>query len=199
MLAMTDIPIMRIPFLIYFLFAISAAGSLTGCAGNLPPLAPDAYAAPTYKLAPSDQLRITVFGEDALSKNYTITTSGDLAFPLLGDVPAAGRSTGELTADLTAQLAGGYVNDPRVNIEVLNYRPFYVLGEVGRSGEFDYKPELTVLQAVAIAGGFTYRADKNRVFIRRAGTDREFTFELDQGRAVYIMPGDTIRIGERYF
>lgn len=190
---------MRKYSLMTFLLAVLGFGSLAGCASNIPPLAADAFAAPTYRLASSDQLRITVFGEDALSKNYVITSAGDIAFPLLGDIPAAGKSTGQLTQELTAQLGNGYVNDPRINIEVLNYRPFYVLGEVGKSGEFDYKPELTALQAIALAGGFTYRADKNRIFIRRAGSDKEFTYELDTGRAVFIQPGDTIRVGERFF
>tara|TARA_A100001391_G_scaffold188957_2_gene159977 strand:+ start:54099 stop:54671 length:573 start_codon:yes stop_codon:yes gene_type:complete len=172
---------------------------LSGCAGNLPPAASDPYVEPTYAIAPADRLSITVFGEDALTKEYVVTSTGDISFPLLGDIPASGKSASELAQILTTELANGYLNDPRVNVEVLNYRPFYVLGEVGNSGEFTYKPELTAMQAIAVAGGFTYRADRSRVFIRRSGDDREYTYDLDSGRVVYIQPGDTIRVGERYF
>ena len=172
---------------------------LSGCASNIPPAAPNPHAVPTYAIAPADQLRITVFGEEALSKEYIVTSAGDISFPLLGDVPAAGKSVAELSQMLTAELSTGYLNDPRVNVEVLNYRPFYVLGEVSNSGEFVFKPELTAMQAVAVAGGFTYRADRKRIFIRRAGDDREYTYDLDSGRPVFIQPGDTIRVGERYF
>ncbi|MEL7198559.1 MAG: polysaccharide biosynthesis/export family protein [Pseudomonadota bacterium] len=184
-----------------FLGAVTLAlvGSLSACVAGTPPLASNPYEANEYRLAAADQLRITVFGEPALSRNYTITTAGDIAFPLLGDIPASGKTAGEFSKFLTNKLSNGYLNDPRVNVEVLNFRPIYVLGEVGRSGEFKYKPELTALQAVALAGGFTYRADRRRVFIRRAGDDTEFTYELDQGRAIYLRPGDTIRVGERYF
>ncbi len=178
---------------------LAMMASLAGCVGGKPPLASNPYAANEYRLAAADQLRITVFGEPALSRNYTVTTAGDIAFPLLGDVPASGRTASEFSEFLTQKLADGYLNDPRVNVEVLNFRPIYVLGEVSRAGEFKYKPELTALQAVALAGGFTYRADRRRVFIRRAGEDAEFTYELDQGRAIYLRPGDTIRVGERYF
>ncbi len=186
-----------------FFYALSLSllgvGTLAGCAGGAPPLAADPYAAPLYRLVASNQLRITVFGEEALSKNYTVTSAGDISFPLLGDIPAAGKTPQEFTAFLTEQLSNGYLTDPRINVEVLNYPPVYILGEVSRAGDFKYRPELTALQAIALAGGFTYRADKSRIFIRRAGSDNEFTYELDQGRAVYVLPGDTIRVGERYF
>ena len=172
---------------------------LSGCASNVPPAAPNPYVMPTYTIAPSDRLRITVFGEEALTKEYVVTSAGDISFPLLGDIPASGKSVSELSQMLTTELSNGYLNDPRINVEVLNYRPFYVLGEVGNSGEFTFKPELTAMQAIAVAGGFTYRADRSRVFIRRSGDDREYTYNLDTGRVVYIQPGDTIRVGERYF
>ena len=174
-------------------------GLLTACGSSTPPLAADQYAVPEYRLAADDELRIVVFGEDTLSKTYTVTSAGDIAFPLLGDVRAAGMTANELNAFLTEKLAGGYLNDPRINIEVTKFRPFYVLGEVTKSGQFNYRPELTALQAIALAGGYTYRADRKKVFIRRAGEEREFTYELNQGRAIYISPGDTIRVGERFF
>ena len=173
--------------------------TLSACGGNLPPLGEDGFVAPEYRLAAGDRLRVTVFGEEALSKEYIVTSAGDLAFPLLGDLPAAGKTSGELAKDITTGLDAGYLNDPRVNIEVLNYRPFYILGEVTKSGEFPYSDDLTALQAIALAGGYTYRAEQRRVFIRRAGEQEERTYELNSGRSVYVRPGDTIRVGERYF
>ena len=181
------------------LLLILGAGVLAGCGAATPPLASDPYAVPEYRLAADDELRIIVFGEDTLSKVYTVTSAGDIAFPLLGDVKAAGLTANELNAFLTEKLSDGYLNNPRINIEVTKFRPFYVLGEVSRSGQFNYRPELTALQAIALAGGYTYRADRKRIFIRRAGQEREFTYELNQGRAIYINPGDTIRVGERFF
>jgi polysaccharide export outer membrane protein len=181
------------------LLVLALAGLLAACAASVPPLASDSFEAPVYRLAAGDKLRIVVFGEEALSKEYTVTSAGDLSFPLLGDIQAAGLTSAELQRAITEGLDQGYLNDPRVNVEVLNFRPFYILGEVIKSGEYPYSTDLTVHQAVALAGGFTYRADQRRVFIRRAGTEQEHTYDLSQGRAVYVRPGDTIRVGERYF
>jgi len=181
------------------LLLIMGAGLLTACGGSTPPLASDPYAVPEYRLAADDELRIVVFGEDTLSKTYTVTSAGDIAFPLLGDVKAAGLTANEINAFLTERLSGGFLNNPRINIEVVKFRPFYVLGEVSRSGQFNYRPELTVLQAIALAGGYTYRAERKKIFIRRAGQETEFTYELNRGRAIYVSPGDTIRVGERFF
>lgn len=175
------------------------AFALAGCAGSLPPIATDRYQPPVYRLAAGDQLRITVFGEESLSKEYIVTDAGDLGFPLLGDLAAAGKTGPELSADITQGLSTGYLNDPRVNVEVLNFRPFYVLGEVKKSGEYPYSSNLTVVQAIALASGYTYRAEQRRLYIRPAGSQQERTYELGQERPVYVQPGDTIRVGERYF
>ena len=171
---------------------------ISACAGSNAEPGLAAYTPTVYRLAAGDKLSITVFGEESLSREYSITPQGDLAFPLLGDVPVADKTVGELQEVLRGKLAEGYVNDPRVTVEVLNYRPFYVLGEVSKSGEFPFSDGLTVVQAVARAGGFTYRADRSKVFITRMGQSREEVYDLDAGRTVYVAPGDTIRIGERY-
>lgn len=173
--------------------------TLGACGGNTPPLASDLGVPAEYKLSVGDKLSITIFGEEALSREYVVTSAGDISFPLLGDLRAAGRSLPELSAEITQKLSQGYLNDPRVNIEVLNFRPIYVLGEVQNAGEFAFKPELTALQAIALAGGYTYRANKSEVYILRAGANQELTYELDTGQAVYVLPGDTIRVGERFF
>ncbi len=172
---------------------------LAGCAGGIPPAGTVAYQPVEYQLASGDQLRVTVFGNEALSKEYTVSSAGDLSFPLLGDVPVVGKSVSQVQDFLAAKLSEGYINDPRLNVEVLNYRPFYILGEVGRAGEYPFKDNLTVSQAIALAGGYSYRADKGRVFIRRVGRPGEETYDLGTDTQVYIAPGDTIRVGERYF
>lgn len=171
---------------------------ISACAGSNAEPGTAAYTPTVYRLAAGDKLSITVFGEESLSREYAITPQGDLAFPLLGDVPVADKTVGELQEVLRGKLAEGYVNDPRVTVEVLNYRPFYVLGEVSKAGEFPFSDGLTVVQAVARAGGFTYRADRSKVFITRMGQSREEVYDLEAGRTVYVAPGDTIRIGERY-
>lgn len=185
-------PILRIAI-------VAAAFHLSACAGSLPPPGSAAYQPTEYHLAAGDRLRITVFGEDTLSREYVVSSAGDLSFPLLGDVSVAGSTVAALQKTLAAQLADGYVNDPRVNVEVLNYRPFYILGEVGKAGEYPFSDGLTVLQAVALAGGFSYRADQRRIFIRRADGGREESYDISPDKSVYVAPGDTIRVGERFF
>jgi polysaccharide export outer membrane protein len=108
-------------------------------------------------------------------------------------------TVGDLQTTLRERLGEGYVNDPRVTVEVLNYRPFYILGEVSKAGEFPFSDGLTVTQAVALAGGFTYRAERQRVYILRKGQTQEEVYDISDGRPVYVAPGDTIRVGERYF
>lgn len=181
------------------IFFATAALLTTGCAGTIPPAGTAAYQPTEYRMAAGDRLRITVFGEEALTREYAVSSAGDLAFPLIGDIPVVGKTVNELQEILIAGLSKGYINDPRVTAEILNYRPFYVLGEVAKSGEFPFSDDLTVQQAVALAGGYTYRADQRRVFIRRRGQAREETYELTTERPVFVSPGDTIRVGERYF
>lgn len=172
---------------------------LAACAGNLPPPGTSAYLPVEYRMASGDRLKITVFGEEALSKEYVVSSAGDLSFPLLGDVAVEGKTVKELQDILVAKLSDGFMNDPRVNTEVMNYRPFYILGEVTRAGEYPFSNGITAQQAVALAGGYTYRADQRKIFIRRAGRNNEESYELASDRQVYIAPGDTVRVGERYF
>ncbi len=152
----------------------------------------------TYVLGSGDQLRVTVFGQEELSGEFEIDGSGEIALPLIGEVPALGTSTRDLENAIAKKLSdGGYILDPRVNIEVTNYRPFYILGEVNRPGEYPYTSGLTVVNAVASAGGFTFRAKKQVVYIRTFEGDQEFSYALDA--TLEVLPGDTIRIGERLF
>jgi polysaccharide export outer membrane protein len=184
------------PFIVALMLA---AVSLGGCATNPPPLAaPAATGLSAYKLGPGDRLRITVFGEATLTGEYQVTDDGTVAFPLIGNVPAAHGSLVALRDAIQAQLAGGYLKDPRVSVEVLAYRPYYILGEVNKPGQYPFVVGLRLDQAVAAAGGFTYRANTGKVFLRRADDDGEKTVDLRR-QSVTILPGDTLRIGERYF
>ena len=124
---------------------------LSACASGTPPIADSSLDAPSYRIGAGDRLKVTVFGEDSLSNEYVVTSVGDIAFPLLGAIPVEGKTVEESAALLTEKLASGYLNDPRVSMEVLNYRPFYILGEVSNSGEFAYRANLTATQASAIA------------------------------------------------
>jgi polysaccharide export outer membrane protein len=149
-----------------------------------------------YKLGPADQLRITVFNEPGLTGPYVVGAQGTIAYPLVGDIRAAGLTVPEFTEALRMRLSE-YVRSPSVSVEVANYRPFFILGEVTRPGTYPYQVDITVMNAVATAGGFTYRANRSRVFIRHASEPAEHAYELTPSTPV--LPGDTIRIGERIF
>ena len=150
-----------------------------------------------YRLGSGDKLRISVFGEDALSGEFVVNDAGQVSFPLIGTINAAGLTLPQLQRAIEAKLADGYVKQPRVAAEVLNYRPFFILGEVNKPGEYPYSVGMTVVNAVARAEGFTYRADKRNVYIKRSGSDKEEEFRLTT--TLKVQPGDTIRIKERFF
>jgi polysaccharide export outer membrane protein len=174
---------------------------LSGCASDrVAPLASAGSAADlgNYHLGSGDKLRITVYNEPALTGEYSVTPAGAVAFPLIGAIDAANHTIEQVTTDIARRLDTGYVHDPRVSIEVLNFRPFYILGEVNRPGEYPYSSGLTVEKAVALAGGFTYRANSRVVFVRRNNGPDEGSVPL-RGVPIGVQPGDTVRIGERYF
>jgi len=152
---------------------------------------------PEYRLGSGDKLRVTTFGEESLTGEFFVGGSGKVAMPLIGEVDAAGLTAREFQTRFETALKEGYLRDPRVSVEVLTYRPFYILGEVTKPGEYPYTNGLTVLNAVATANGFTYRANKNRVFIKRADAAKEEDYPLTSN--TQVAPGDTIRIGERFF
>ncbi|MBV5262133.1 polysaccharide export protein [Synechococcus moorigangaii CMS01] len=150
-----------------------------------------------YRLGSGDRLRVIVFGEDTLSGEYTVDGSGAVSLPLIGEVTAGGLTLREFQRAVEASLSDGYLNDPRVSAEVMNFRPFYIMGEVREPGEYPFTSGLTVVNAVATAGGFTYRANTRRVFIKRAGSALEVEYPLTVNTPV--QPGDTIRVAERFF
>jgi len=173
----------------------AGATALAGCTTFAPTPTTDADTT-EYRLGPGDQLRITVFNETDLTGQFVVGSQGSIAYPLVGEVHAAGMTVQEFSAALAVALRQ-YVRSPDVSVEVANYRPFFILGEVTRPGTYPYSASLTVLNAVATAGGFTYRANQGRVFIRHANESTEHSVQLTI--ATPVLPGDTIRIGERFF
>lgn len=173
---------------------------LSACASqSAPPLPADvaAQSASVYRLGLGDKVRINVFGEKDLSGEYQVSANGSVTMPLIGDVPAVGLSARELEARLTDKYRGGYLRDPKIVVEVYDFRPYYVLGEVEKPGRYPALEGTTILGAIATAGGFTYRADQKKVFIRRSGSQTEY--EVSPNANVFVTPGDVIRVAERYF
>jgi protein involved in polysaccharide export with SLBB domain len=150
-----------------------------------------------YRLGPGDRVRVTVFGETELTGEYDVAANGGLAFPLVGEVPAQGLTPQQLSDAIAQRLSAGYLREPRVASAVIGYRPFYILGEVTRPGTYPYAADLDVMSAVAVAGGFTYRASRGHVYIRRLGESEERRYSLRD--RVVVRPGDTVRVGERWF
>ena len=182
------------------LMGFSVWGCATGPAPALqvgPTQAFAAVDAAAYQLGAGDKLRVTTFGEPTLTGEFTVGGNGVVSLPLVGDVSAQGATVSQFRDRFVTALKDGYLVDPRVSVEVLTYRPFYVLGEVNRPGEYPYTNSLTVQNAVATAGGFTYRANTRRVFIKHQNEATEREYPLTVGTTV--APGDTVRIGERFF
>lgn len=176
---------------------LTACDGPRGITGTLPAHTAMAQS-DTYLLSPGDKLKVTVFNEPDLTGEFQINHSGDVAFPLIGTVAAAGLSVTEFQNQLRQRLQKGYVRNARISIEVASYRPFNVFGEVKTAGQFPFRPGLTVQDAIAMAGGFTYRANSRTAYVRRASANSELTVELD-GPRVPILPGDDVRVAERYF
>jgi polysaccharide export outer membrane protein len=149
----------------------------------------------SYRLGASDALKVTVFDEPDLSGTFSVDGGGRVALPLIGEVGVGGLTLREAEALIAGRLADGYLKHPRVALEVANYRPFYILGEVRNPGQYPFAEGMTVMKAVALAGGFTYRADEDDVEITPVGS--RDAREVVPGAPV--MPGDTVRIGERFF
>lgn len=152
---------------------------------------------PEYRLGSGDKIRVITFGEESLTGEFVVGGSGNVSLPLIGEVRAEGLSITQFQSAVETALKDGYLKEPRVSVEVLNYRPFYILGEVEEPGEYPYTNGLSVLNAVATAGGFTYRANTRRVLIKRADAADEREFPLTP--LTPVAPGDTIRITERFF
>lgn len=149
-----------------------------------------------YTVRTNDQLHIQVYNEPTITGDYVIDGTGFLSVPVAGRVRASGLTVEQLERKITAQLNGGILKDARVSIQVTTYAPFYIRGEVKKPGEFPYKPGLTIGDAVALAGGYTYRADESRVYVRPSQAASETARSLNTDPPV--SPGDNIRIPERF-
>jgi len=172
--------------------------AVAACApgGGLPPLPP--VSPDVYRLGPGDEVRIITVGEDTLTGEFAVDASGRIAVPMLGAVRAAGLSPDALGAAVAAALQrGGLVRAPSVSVEVTRYRSIFVLGEVNKPGEFPYQPGMSVLGAVALAGGFTYRAVETSASVVRTEDGR--TIEGRAGRETPLQPGDVVTVFERRF
>lgn len=150
-----------------------------------------------YQLAPGDRLRLEAFREDTLSGEYVVNDQGYIGLPMAGEVQAAGKTLAELRQELTTLLGREYVRNAQINLDMVSYRPIYILGEVQKPGEYAYVEGMSVHALVAKAGGFTFRANESVVFIRHGKEANELAYQLTSGAAV--LPGDTVRIGQRYF
>ena len=186
--------------------AVAPASSLDTVAYGQPIPGPApvavAYAEPVrydaaYHLDAGDKLRVVVYGQEGLTNTYAIDAGGSITMPLIGSVPARDRTPASLAAEISAKLRGGFIRDPSVAVEIEAYRPFFILGEVAAPGQYPYVPNMTVESAVAIAGGFSPRARRDRVTVTHTDASGAGRYVVPPGTS--ISPGDTVLVGERWF
>ena len=180
--------------------AEKAAASSAPTFAQSPVVAPSVLSeaeAANYQLGPGDKLSVITFDEPQLTGIFAVGASGSVSLPWVGDVPASGHTEAEIRDQIVTRLKNGFILNPQVSIQVLSLRPYFILGEVNKPGQYPFLSGLTVMAAVATAEGFTYRADKKHVYIKHAGqTDEQ---KLRMLPATPVQVGDTVRIGERYF
>lgn len=175
---------------------LAAIAALAGCASVPEPVA-EIRPVSALTLDAGDQLTITVLGQADLSGTYTINDTGSISMPLVGTIGARGRTATGLEGVIEAALRNGFLRDPDVTVQVAQYRPVFVMGEVANAGQYPYVVGLTVQQAVAIAGGFGPRAHQLNVdIVRQAGT-QSITLRVDLD--TQVLPGDTITVRQRLF
>jgi polysaccharide export outer membrane protein len=166
--------------------------------------APAVYATPmpvaydaAYRLDAGDRLRIVVYGQEGLTNTYAIDAGGSITMPLIGAVRARGLTPAGLASEITGKLRNGYIREPSVAVEIEAYRPFFILGEVAAPGQYPYVPNMSVESAVAIAGGFSPRAKRDRVTLTH--TDGSGSIRAIVPLGTPLSPGDTVLVGERWF
>lgn len=198
---MTKMKISFLRFLSSALLIVAMLGFSPALAGGQPATPVQQAAAPTadvdYRLGAGDKLRMIVFGEENLTGEYVVSAEGRLALPLIGEIMAKDISVGQLRQIVEEKYKQGYLKEPSISLEVLTYRPFYILGEVNKPGEYPYTSGLTVMKAVATAQGYTYRANTKKVFIKHTGGAAEQPYQVDS--QTLVAPGDVIRVAERFF
>ena len=182
--------------LLALLAALAALLGGAAQARSYPPL-PDSGAR-DYQLDAGDEIRVTVFGIDAITNSYIVTDDGTVTLPLAGQITARGRTTTQLQETLAGTLhAKEILVNPNVSVQLTKGRPFYVLGEVKKPGEFTYRPGMNVVTAIAVAGGFTFRANQKTILVTRMVDGQLVTGTVSQ--ATQIRPGDTINVQESWF
>lgn len=183
---------------IRFAAIMALAAAMAGCSSYRP--TPDAFhdaLTLPYVLGAGDSVRITVFEQEGLTNSYAVDQAGYISFPLIGPVAARGRTAAQLEQDIATQLANGYIREPDVSVEIDRYRPIFIMGEVTAAGQYSYVPGMTVQKAVAVAGGFTARANQ-----ANADVTRDINGEVITGRVLMsdpLLPGDTVYVRERLF
>jgi protein involved in polysaccharide export with SLBB domain len=186
-------------FSLAFVFAVGLL--VSGCYTDFGPveLASEPVIRPyvATRLQPGDRIKVTVYGEDNLNGVYDIDPAGNVSLPLAGTLRASGHTKADLQRQITAKYKSDYLQNPKVTVDVVAFRPFYVMGEVEHPGEFAYRSDLNVLSATTLAGGLTYRASRSTVLIKHPG--EEIWTEYAMAPTVMIGPGDLIRIPARYF
>jgi len=150
-----------------------------------------------YRLDAGDKLRVVVFGQEGLTNTYAIDAGGSITMPLIGAVPARGRTPAGLASAITVKLRNGFIREPSVAVEIETYRPFFILGEVAAPGQYPYVPNMSVESAVAIAGGFSPRARRDHVTLTHTDVSGPERIVVPLGAAVG--PGDAVLVGERWF
>ena len=148
------------------------------------------------QLSNGDKIKLNIYGEEELSGEFEVDNTGSLSLPLIGEIEARGKTPRELERQIGQVLEGGYLKNPRVSVDVLNFRPFFILGEVNKPGSYPYSNEMSVINAVALGGGYTTRAKTGKVLVRRASNpDKEEWMTEDS----LVYPGDVLRVDERFF
>ncbi len=175
---------------------VYAAPQIAAVERQAPMPEPAAYDT-AYHLDAGDKLRVVIYGQEGLTNTYAIDASGVITMPLIGRVPARGRTPTGLASEISAKLRNGYLREPSVAVEVETYRPFFILGEVAAPGQYPYVPNMTVESAVAIAGGFSARARRDYVTVTH--TDASGAARIVVPLGTPIGPGDTLQVGERWF
>jgi polysaccharide export outer membrane protein len=149
-----------------------------------------------YSLGTGDQLRVTVFGHEDLSGEFEVDSAGRVTLPLVGDLLVVNRSLDNVEQQIVSVLKPDYLKNPQVSVEIINYRPFYIIGEVANPGSYAYVGGMRVINAVAMAGGFTYRAKEDDLLLTRAKGNGK---QERAGQETPVFPGDVIEVAERFF
>jgi polysaccharide biosynthesis/export protein len=178
-----------------------AAAHLSACANTGVVFGPAVQSMPPpaarmYRLGVGDKLKLSVFGEENLSGQLEVSASGSVSPPLIGEIRAQGLTLAEFRDEVVRRLSAGYLQHPKIAVDIVNYRPIYVHGEVKNGGEFAFKNGLKLRDAVALAGGYTYRADQTLI---RLGRDEQAEMAVAATGDMPVLPGDNIRIPERLF